>query len=710
MSRGAGRVRTVSVRVTANISDLEKKMRAVSAKMKKVGQEIQTTGMAMTKTFTAPAVAAATALTKLTHSTMDYADKIDKMNVRTGLGTDRLQELQYVTDQLGVSFDSIEKSVTYLTRRMNSAEKGTGDYYEAFQRLGIEMKKDGQYRAIGDIYEETIHKLANMTDTTEQSMLAVKLFGTQANELMPILRAGGTELERLTERFRALGLGLSAEQIIKFVQFKDRISELGMRFKRAGADIAFKFLPVFEKLAYFGENKILPVIQKLGNFFENLDNRVLITGTKFAALLAAIGPILVILGGLTTALAGVSIKMVAVAGAITMGTAVLVSFAKKNEGVRDSIKSVWEGIQTTIQGVMSFWDKFGKHILEVTGYVMDNIANRIRTRLNVAGNLFSAFGNLLSGNWKGLWGNIVNIATSAASNLLVTWGNIVSGILALFQKMSSLLLDGIFKKITVGIESALNRVIGGINKLFAALGMKRIGAVSIDVVPSQAIGDLRKQIDDIVNKFRGGEKFTFGDATNTFKEISSKITDATDKTNVLGEVFDGLSTPIDNITDSVKGFVDAIRQQTQAFGNFVGLFDTFQSQTLSPQRLVNRLRAQVKAIQQWQSNLATLEQKGMSQELISTLRAMGPSQAGAIQGLARMTTEQMKEYESLYGTKMGIAGQEAYRSVSETNRADKLFGNQVNITIANSNIKTEEDAEKVARDIIQKLKLAGVRI
>jgi hypothetical protein len=122
------------------------------------------------------------------------------------------------------------------------------------------------------------------------------------------------------------------------------------------------------------------------------------------------------------------------------------------------------------------------------------------------------------------------------------------------------------------------------------------------------------------------------------------------------------------------------------------------------------MRGQVKVLQQWQNNLQTLEQRGVSQQLMNELRGMGAGASGQIQALTKMDSSRLAEFESLYSQRMGIAGQEAQSLMSGQKMIDTLIESQINITVTNSNIKSEDDVEIVARQIVQKLKLAGIRV
>jgi len=163
---------------------------------------------------------------------------------------------------------------------------------------------------------------------------------------------------------------------------------------------------------------------------------------------------------------------------------------------------------------------------------------------------------------------------------------------------------------------------------------------------------------------------------------------------------------IDKLKDSVRGLVDAIKQQTSAFANFTGLFDIFERKNVSGTRLMNRLKAQVSAMKEWQSSLGALQKKGVSGQLLNELRGMGAGAVDQIKALGSMSSSQLKEYMGLYNQKYSIAGQESQKMMSGNAKIDK----QINLYITGNTIKSEDDVEKVTNNIVKRLRLAGVKV
>lgn len=182
------------------------------------------------------------------------------------------------------------------------------------------------------------------------------------------------------------------------------------------------------------------------------------------------------------------------------------------------------------------------------------------------------------------------------------------------------------------------------------------------------------------------------DMLNYFKQLGSETDKATSK--------------VDTFTDSVRSMVQAIREQTKSFSNFVGLFDVFERKSVSGDRLLNRLKAQVKAMSEWRTNLAKLEKRGVSGELLNDLRAMGPSAVDSISALAGLSDSKLKEYVGAYGQKNSIAGGEASKLVAGQNKIETNIEKQIVLNVTG----TKADGEAIAFAIVKKLRLAGYTI
>lgn len=152
---------------------------------------------------------------------------------------------------------------------------------------------------------------------------------------------------------------------------------------------------------------------------------------------------------------------------------------------------------------------------------------------------------------------------------------------------------------------------------------------------------------------------------------------------------------VDKLKQAVDALKDSFKSQMSAFANFTGLFDIFERKLSSPLSLLRRLNAQVKAMEQWQSALASLQGRGVNSMLLDEIRQMGPGAVDDVMALSRMTNEQLAQYEQLYGRKQGIA-------------ATAATGFTINIT--GNQFLGAGSMDEVAEMFVAELKRRGVKI
>lgn len=693
-------IRSLIVRVGADLGNFDRRMKDMKKMLNKTGSQMQRTGKQMTKTFTVPFTASAVAVGKFTKIAMQYSNMLDKMSVRTGITTDNLQKLEFVSSQLGVNFDSTRKATTKLSQALSQGENS-----KIFKELGIEVRDaKGELKDMSTIFFDSISSLRNIKNPTEQGAVAFKLFGRQAEELLPIFRASDEAVNGLITQFDGLGLTVGSETIQKFVMLTDRLDVMRKQFRKISIDIASAFLPVVEKMGGFIESRFIPTIKKFTSWLGSLSNKTKINIALFGGLLAAIGPLLFMFGTALKVLVALNIKFilfgVAIAGAITW----LVNLYQKSEEFRNTVNRMIQYIKILYKnfviGFTAIYNSVAPLIEKITNYMTTTFfaALQFLEKL-LAAFVWSVEGNLEDGSnkWLDVWESWSNL-----SNLI--FFGFFEGVITAFDKFWTWIFDKTDRGIN-WLSEQMNKIpfvdigITDTSSNFK-MGMDEIKRAFDWMKDTAGIDKIKNDINDAF-KFDSKlnidiENSPFTKLSNFFKEWNLDL--------------DNTETALNNITSNIGTFVNAIRQQTNSFANFVGLFDNFQSQTLSPRRLLRRLQAQTRAIGEWQKNIATLESRGISGELLQELRNMGVSQSGAIKGLTRMTDDQLNQYMGSYSQKMNIAGQEAYKTVAGQQKIDTMIESQINITITDSNIRSADDTERVAKEIVRKLKLTGINI
>lgn len=206
--------------------------------LKNMGTAVAATGAAVGVAFIAIGAQAVQA-----------ADEIQKQSDVTGISVERLQELQYVGNNLGVDLGTLTGAQAKLTKSMNDARDGTGNQAEAFKALGISVtNSDGSLRNSQDVMAEAIDALGKMTNETERDAMAQQIFGKSAMELNPIIKAGGEEIAKLSQEARDNGAVMSEEAVDGLDAFGDSIDSAKQSVMGIVGEALAKMMPYITDL------------------------------------------------------------------------------------------------------------------------------------------------------------------------------------------------------------------------------------------------------------------------------------------------------------------------------------------------------------------------------------------------------------------------------------------------------------------------------
>jgi methyl-accepting chemotaxis protein len=217
--------------------------------------QLDTTTIAVAGGFAAVAAAivkAEKALTSMTKEAASNADDLLTLASVTGMTTDSVQELNYMADLTDVSLDRIKDSLKETTNKMQEAAAGTGDAYDAYQRLGVEITNaDGSLRSAQDVFYDTIDALGDMKNQAERDALAMDLMSESAQELNPIIELGGDKLREYAQEAHDMGYVLDNDALKSLQAVDDAYSRLQNTQEGVKNQLAVEFAPYLEE--FYGD-------------------------------------------------------------------------------------------------------------------------------------------------------------------------------------------------------------------------------------------------------------------------------------------------------------------------------------------------------------------------------------------------------------------------------------------------------------------------
>lgn len=223
-------------------------------------------------------------LIEITRDAASEADNILTLAQITGLDTNTIQELQYASELIDVSFETIKSSMTKMKRNMDSARDGNSALIESFESLGVSITNtDGTLRNSEDVFFDAIDALGGVQNATERDAIAMSIFGKSAEELNPLIVQGSAVLREYATEAHEVNAVLSEEQLAALGAVDDAYQRLTNTQKKIKEQMSAELAPAVEKL-YTNWTKFIDdtgtmlidsgILETLGDILEVVANLV----------------------------------------------------------------------------------------------------------------------------------------------------------------------------------------------------------------------------------------------------------------------------------------------------------------------------------------------------------------------------------------------------------------------------------------------------
>lgn len=203
------------------------------------------------------------AVMNLAKATSDYGDKVDKQSQVLGLSRKAYQEWDYILGQNGASIDSLSMSMKTLNALILDAAAGGKESKNAFAQLGVGIHELEQLEPEKQ-FEAVVRAFQRMPAGAQKSALAVKIFGRNGMELLPLLNQSETSIDELRKRAEELGIVMSDDAVDASVAYNDAMDDLNRTFNGLRYSFGSKLLPVLTS----GVQKITNYAGKLSRAFQ----------------------------------------------------------------------------------------------------------------------------------------------------------------------------------------------------------------------------------------------------------------------------------------------------------------------------------------------------------------------------------------------------------------------------------------------------------
>ena len=427
-----------------------------------------------TKGISTAAGGALAGIAGLAYKSVQAADDLNTLAKQTGISTAELQKMQYASDLIDVSVDSITGAMTKMKKNMASTSKDT---QAAFQKIGVSVQdSNGQLRDATTVFYEVLEGLSHVANETERDTLAMQLFGRSADELAGIVDDGGAALRELGLEAEQLGLIMDQQTLDSLNNVNDAVDKLKAKangeLAQSGAKAMEAMMPVFEK--------VLDAMSKALDYIGSLDEDQIKMLATLLAVTAAISPVAKGISNVTglisklTGEGGAVPKAIEICGKLT-GTvlpkvvsalkvfpglgltaaiiALVALIATKGDEIQKYINKACDFIKGLLDKLFNWLNDHG---LTTLAAFVKSIKDFIGDIQKVLGGIIDFIRGVFTGNWQRAWQGIVNI-----------FSGIFGGIKDLIKAPIN------------GVIGAINKVIGGFNKLRSVAGKSQVSTIPL---------------------------------------------------------------------------------------------------------------------------------------------------------------------------------------------------------------------------------------
>lgn len=451
-----------------------------------VGNKITNVGKALTP-ISVLSAGALTGLSGLGIKAAATGAEIDDLSNRFGLSTKKIQEWQYLAMQTGVDVEVFNKALIKVRATMLDLATGTeNNATKALQSLGLSME---QFNSQEEMFDGVINALAAMKDKTLQAAYANEVFGDKiATQMLPFLNAGEEELAKFKEEFSSMST-LSSEQVSALATLDDTFNLLKESIKNVGLQIGASFAPLIKKTADTLQNTLIPKLQQLAGWFNSLSVEQQEMIVKALLLVAALAPVVAIVGKLTSGVGNIINMIPKLSGAlsslaahpviliIAAIAAILMVLYTQCEEFRESINNLVSTLAGALQPVLNIIMGVLHTLIGLLTPIINMLGGILATIINMLVDSLTPFFEMLSLIFE-LLKPLINIALiplqMALTQLqipLQILGQLLGWLAPLFTFFAKLVRAAFQVVLTVinfvlgAVEDAINWVIGKINGL-----------------------------------------------------------------------------------------------------------------------------------------------------------------------------------------------------------------------------------------------------
>lgn len=530
------------VATEASLKGYKKELDQSNVSLQVVGKTAEQVAQ-KTKALSMAAAGFGAALIGNAYKSAQFADDLNTLSKQTGFSTDELQKMQYASDLIDVSFDSMTGSIRKVVSNMNSGA-------EIFDTLGVSIyDANGNMRDATDVWYDSIEALSQVQNETERDALSMELFGKSALEMAGIVDDGGASLKALGEEAEQAGIIISGDALNSANEFNDAIDRFKataqQSFMKAGATLAEVLTPALERVATAVSNVL--------TWFANLDGTQQGLILTITAVVAAISPVASAIAAVTSAIGTLKTAWTAISGAFTafsgpvgiviavIGALIAVGILlyKNWDTIKEKATELWEKLKEVFANIK-------KHIENVINGIKTGITNTLNAIKTTITTVFNAIKSVINTVIDGIKTGISN----GFDNIKTTVTNVTNAIKTVMTTVWNA-IKSVVTTVTDGIKTAISNTFNNIKSTVTNVvnGIKSVISTVFNGIKStvSSITDgIRTKVTSVFDAIKNG----VSNAVNTIKNVVS---------NVFGVIKGLMTNPFETAWNIISGIVDRLK-------------------------------------------------------------------------------------------------------------------------------------------------------
>lgn len=436
---------------------------------------------------------------------------------------------------------------TSLKTMLQRLAAPTDQAAEAIAAYGLNIRdSNGQMKDISGIADELTGKLGGLSDAERDAALQT-IFGSDASRAAAILMQSGSE--GLAKYIAATNDATAAETMANAQK-----GELSWALENMGGAVESASIAFGTALAP-AITAVAGVIGNVAEAFASLPAGVQTGIAVVLALVAALGPLLMVIGSVVAALPAISEGFAVLGGALAIPLAPAAAVVAAIAAIAAAIYAAWTTSETFRAAVMAGVDAISSKVQEICAFLapyvqafLDQIVSTVQVAMDTLGPIIGAVLTVIVSTVVPILTSIMDTVANVLATILATVTNIMAAVSTVIQGAWQI-ISGIFQTV-LGVILAVTT---------GDFTMLQQGVTSIMQGTMVAINGVMQGILSIVSGVWNSVKTVFTGACNA---VSGAISGAFNGIkSVIDSTMNGAKNTVSGALDAISGFFAGLHLQ-----------------------------------------------------------------------------------------------------------------------------------------------------